>query len=127
MVSSLHTYTEQFYEVFPYYLSIGMSADDFWNGDPTLAKYYRRADEIRKERENERLWLQGMYVYEAISDLAPILHAFAKRGTHAKPYPSEPYSLTRKERKEADERKAKQVYDKGMRMMEYWMNKAKSS
>ena len=63
---------------------MGMSPDDYWHGDPALLKAYRKMDEIRRERENEMLWLQGMYIYEAIGDLAPILHAFAKKGTDAR-------------------------------------------
>ena len=62
----LFTYTEKFYECFPYYLSIGMTPEQYWDGDPTLTKYYRKADEIKKERLNEELWLQGMYIYEAL-------------------------------------------------------------
>ena len=32
------TYTEEFYEAFPFYLSIGMTADEFWNQDCLLTK-----------------------------------------------------------------------------------------
>ena len=75
------TYTERFYEQFPYYLSIGMTPDQYWDGDPALVKYYRKADELKWERKNQELWLQGMYFYEAICDASPVLHAFAKKGT----------------------------------------------
>lgn len=91
------TYTEQFYEVFPYYLSIGMTADEFWNQDCTLTKYYRKAHTMQLDRKNEELWLQGLYIYEALCDVSPILHAFAKPGTKPQPYPNEPYPRTEKE------------------------------
>ena len=42
-------------------------------------KSYRKAEELRKERVNQEMWLQGMYIYDAISRLSPILRAFAKR------------------------------------------------
>ena len=32
------------------------------------------------------MWLQGMYIYDAISRLSPILRAFAKKGPKAQPY-----------------------------------------
>lgn len=115
------TYTEQFYEVFPYYLSIGMTAEQFWDGDATLTKYYRRADEIRTERKNQELWLQGLYVYEALCDVAPIMHAMAKKGTKARPYPEQPYSITEKQRKREKEEQERRVADKGRMFMERLM------
>lgn len=93
----LKTYTECFYEVFPFYLSIGMTTDEFWNQDCMLTKYYRKAHEIRQDRKNEELWLQGLYIYEALCDVSPILHAFAKQNTKPEPYPTEPYPRTKKE------------------------------
>lgn len=90
----------------PYYLSIGMTPEQFWDGDCMLTKYYRKADEIKRERKNQELWLQGAYIYEAIYDLVPVLHAFAKKNAKALPYPSEPYALTVKENRDKKERTA---------------------
>ena len=118
------TYTEQFYEVLPYYLSIGMTYEQFWDGDPHLAKYYRQADEIRTERKNQELWLQGLYVYEALCDVAPILQAMAKKGTKARPYPEQPYAITEKQRKRELEEKERKVAEKGKRMMEMFMKQS---
>ena len=115
------TYTEQFYEVFPYYLSIGMTYDQFWNDDVNLAKYYRQADELRIERKNQELWLQGLYIYEALCDTAPILQAFAKKGTKARPYTEQPYPITERQRRQELEEKERKVADKGKRMMEMFM------
>lgn len=111
------TYTEQFYEVFPYYLSIGMSAEQFWDGDCTLAKYYRKAEEIRRERHNQECWLQGLYVYEAICDVSPVLHAFAKKGAKPHPYTTTPYALTEKQRDKEAEAKEIKSYEKGRDFM----------
>ena len=123
--SSFLTYTEQFYEVFPYYLSIGMTYDQFWNDDPALARYYRQADEIKVERKNQELWLQGLYVYEALCDVAPILHAMAKKGTKAQPYPEKPYAITERQRRREAEEKERKVAMKGKRMMEMLMRARK--
>lgn len=89
----LHTYSEKFNDVFPYYLSIGMTYEQFWNMDCTLVRHYNKAAQIRREMKNQELWLQGMYVYEALCDVAPIFHAFAKKGTKPVPFRSEPYEL----------------------------------
>lgn len=86
------TYTAQFEQVFPYYLAIGMTPEQFWDGDSTLAEAYRKAFSIRQELQNQQAWLQGMYVYEAICDVAPILRALSK-ATKPQPYSKQPYTL----------------------------------
>ena len=116
------TYTERFYEVFPYYLSIGMTPEQFWEGDCTLVKYYRQADELRNERRNQELWLQGMYFYEAICDVSPILHAFAKKGSKPHPYPSKPYAISEKQIREERREKEQKLAEKGKRFMEALMH-----
>ena len=86
-----------------------------------LTKYFRKADEIKLERMNQQLWLQGMYIYEAICDASPILHSFAKRGTKPHPYTDKPYPLTDKQRKRDVVSKEKAVADKGKKFMEAFM------
>ena len=115
------TYTERFYELFPYYLAIGMTPEQYWEGDPALAKYYRKADERKLERQNQALWLQGMYIYEAICDVSPILQAFAKKGSKPFPYTDKPYPLNDKQRKRDKVEKEKAVSDKGKKFMEAFM------
>ena len=118
-----NSYTSTFYEVFPYYLSIGMTYEQYWDGDPILPKYYRQADELRQKRKNQELWLQGMYFYEALCDVAPVLQAFAKKGTKPAPYPDHPYSLTTKEREAELERQQQREREKARRYMEGQMAK----
>lgn len=115
---SSFTYTEKFYELFPYYLAIGMTYEQYWDSDCTLVKYYRKAEELRNEKKNQELWLQGMYIYEALCDVSPILHAFAKKGTKPSPYPHKPYSLTAKQMKNEEEEKQRKLVEKGKRFME---------
>ena len=114
-----------FEEALPYYISIGMSPEQFWEGDPDLCIYYRKADELRLERENMKLWLQGHYIYEALCDVAPIYHTFAKRGTKPVPYPKEPYTITRRMAKEREESHDKAVALKGKNMFEKFMRQQK--
>ncbi len=111
------TYTECFYEHFPFYLSIGMSYDQYWNEDSTLVKYYRKAQEYKSKRKNEELYLQGRYIYDALLAVSPILHAFAKAGTTAYPYLKYPYPLTEKEVKLLKEREERERFDKMKKMM----------
>ena len=91
--------TEIFEEVFPCYLAIGMTADQFWEGDPWLAKAYRRADEIRRRRINEELWLSGMYTADALA--STVGNMFSKKKYK---YPTEPRPITMIEIEQRKER-----------------------
>jgi hypothetical protein len=103
-----------------------MTYDQFWNDDPTLVIHYRKAAEMQIERKNQELWLQGLYIYEALCDVAPILQAMAKKGTKARPYSEKPYAITEKQRRREIEEKERRVADKGKRMMEMLMKRSKS-
>ena len=118
---SSFTYTQKFYEAFPYYLSIGMTYEQYWEGDCTLTIYYRKAEELRNKKRNEELWLQGAYIYEALIDVAPILHSFAKKGTKPTPYTTTPYPITSKDLKRIEEEKERKIAEKGKRNMEALM------
>lgn len=88
-------------------MSIGMSYDDFWDNDVNMVRAYRKAQDLRDKRRNQELWLQGMYIYEALCDVSPIFHAFAKKGTKPIQYVKEPYPLTNEEVREREERESK--------------------
>ena len=113
-----NSYTTSFYDQFPYYLAIGMTPEQYWDGDASLARHYRKADEIKRQRRNEELWLQGMYIYEALCDVSPIFHAFAKKGTKAKPYSDHPYALTTQEREKEQKVREQQEREKARKYME---------
>lgn len=96
------TYTEIFKEVFPFYLSIGMTYDEFYLQDVELTKFYRQAYEIKEDRHNSHIWLQGMYIYDAIS--TSLYNVFCRKsGQQAASYPSKPYPLTDKQKGEDQE------------------------
>lgn len=94
-------------------MSIGMSYDEFWNQDVALVGVYRKADELRQRRQNQMAWLQGMYIYQALCDVSPIFHAFAKKGTKPQPYVEEPYPITAAE---IEERRIRDLRKKEARM-----------
>lgn len=89
----LLAYTPKFYELFPYYLSIGMTYEQYWEQDCELVKYYREAAEIKQKLKNQDAWLQGAYFYEALVDASPILRSFVKKGTKPVPYRDSPFDL----------------------------------
>jgi len=83
-------------------MAIGMSYDEFWNGDPSLAKDYRAAEKRRNRARNNWAHLQGLYFYDALLCASPIFHAFAKNGTKPHPYTEDAYPLTIQEQKERE-------------------------
>lgn len=78
---------------------------------------------MKQQRRNQELWLQGAYFYEALTDVAPVLHAFAKKGTKATPYVSEPFALTDKEVRERRKREERLRYDKQKAKIAAWAAK----
>jgi hypothetical protein len=73
-----------------------MSWNDFWNGDPQIARYYREAYELQQENADYIAWLSGAYVYEALCAVSPVMRAFAKSGTKPSQYVDQPYTQKNK-------------------------------
>ena len=111
-----------FRKAFPAYLAMGMSYHEYWEMDSTLVIAYREAEEIKNEKRNQELWLQGMYIYEALCDVAPILRPFGKKGTRANKYSEKPYVVSEKARKKEQKAKERKVYDTGLTRMKMLMN-----
>lgn len=112
------SYTESFYKVFPYYLSIGMTYDQYWNEDSTLVIYYREAEELRLEKQNQLAWLQGMYIYDAIGRISPALNPAVKKGVKPQPYIENPYPITDRSKEEVQKQKEKNEAMKAKNFME---------
>lgn len=97
-----------------------MTYDQYWNDDCELVVYYRKANELKNARKNQELWLQGMYIYEALCCVSPVLHAFAKRGTKPHPYRDKPYPISAEEIKEHKEAMEKAKRKKAMAAFMTW-------
>ena len=87
-------------------MSIGMTYDEFWNQDVTLVGVYRKADELRRRRQNDVLWMQGLYIRDAL--LSTVGNMFSGKSATPIEYPKEPYPITAAqvaEREEAENRR----------------------
>lgn len=85
---------------------MGMSYEQFWEGPPSLAIAYRKAYKLKLEIDNEKAWLQGLYVYDAFA--VCLANVFRKKGSQVKSYLEKPidiFPLTEREKKrrEAEE------------------------
>lgn len=89
-----------FEDTFPTYLAMGMTYAQYWESDPHLVAYYRKAYRLKRQTENEQAWLQGIYFYDAFS--VSLANAFAKRGAKKQNYieaPIDIFPLTQLEKK----------------------------
>lgn len=89
---------KEFEKICPYFISIGMTYEQFWYEDASIAKVYQEAFEIKEKREAIKnkwtIWEQGLYVYEALCNVSPILRPFSKVKKPL-PYPEKPYEIDR--------------------------------
>lgn len=96
----------------PYYMSLGVSYDEYWHGDYTRLPYYRKAYALKREEKNQQLWLQGLYFRIAV------LSAF----TEDTKYPDEPLPITEDAFKEQEERRKQTEIDNARAYMEVAMH-----
>lgn len=108
---ALRPYTDLFNKEFPFYLSIGMSRQEYWEEDSLLVVAYREAERLRKERVNSEAHLQAFYIYEVIADFVPVLVSFPKKGARPKEFRNTPLDLNLRpkvtEEKPTEEQKEK--------------------
>jgi len=120
--SPLVSYKEIFTEHFPYYLSWGMTAGEYWNGDPALAIAYRKKHQYEMEERNHELWLQGLYLYEAMLCVSPVFHDFAKNPKPL-PYRDKPFPITQREAEERAEDTVERAKEQQKDVLISWMQR----
>lgn len=102
-----------------------MTHDEYWNGPANLPRVYRKAEELRREKVNSQLWIQGMYIYEALCDASPLFRSFGKGKVTAHPYAKEPYDIygtkARKTAKRTKRKTEKDNMEKGLAYMHKFM------
>lgn len=108
------TFTEQFEAQCPFYLSIGMTYDEFWYGSADRVIYYRKAYKMKQKRNNDLAWLNGRYVYDALKAIVPALRGLSKDPVEQ--YLEEPYPYTKED---VIEYKNKKMLEKAQKYREY--------
>lgn len=109
------TISQIFRDAFPHYMVMGMSAEEFWDGEPWLVKAYRKAYRIRVENEAKasdlNAWRIGQYIRSALASTPIVVNGFAPKGHTMQPYPEKPLTIQAEEQKQ-EEAKKKQEEDK---------------
>lgn len=106
--------------MFPQYLAMGMTHDEYYKQDCELVIAYRKAEKMKRIRANEDMWLQGLYVYQAVTRVAPLLIPFAKN-PQAEPYLKEPIPMYEEEQTEQAKESAVEN-DRGIAYMKAMTN-----
>lgn len=99
----------------PWYMSIGMTYDEYWNGEGEMCEDYRHAHEYRQIEQNKMMWIQGLYIHDAFAVV--LSNAFSKRGSTPKRYTEAPYPINSKMVKDEKDRKAKEAMARILGMM----------
>ena len=114
------TGAEIFDEMFPFYLSIGMSPAEYWDGDNDLPRYFRKAYLLKQEQQNQMAWLQGLYIYQALN--ATLSQAFAGKGKQGTPYLEKPIDFHNKT-EDVPRELTPDEEEKQAKLAEVWMNR----
>ena len=75
----------------PAALSIGVDYDVFWRLNPRLLSAFVDADRMRKRELELQMYVQGRYVYDAVS--LALANGFRKKGTQPVDWIEEPYRI----------------------------------
>lgn len=65
-----------------------MTPEQYWEGDVWLAADYFRASQLAAQRKSEEMWLQGLYIYDAVA--VAVGNVMRKKGTKHSKYMEEP-------------------------------------
>lgn len=117
-------FTDVFEELCPYFMSIGVSYDDFWNGEFEITKFALKADEYTQRRKNSEFWLNSIYIFRAILDAAPAYKEFSNQNETISYSVKEPFPLSKKE---IEKQAEKEKEEKMNRIKDYMISFAKQN
>ena len=106
-------YGDTFDEFLPHYLAMGMTYDEFWDGEYGTKHACRKAYQIRIENE-QRLadrnnWYMGQYILSVLQAIPLLVAGLNVKNTSNLPkYPEKPFFDQFEERKKEETRKQKE-------------------
>ena len=97
--------SEAFRKVFPRYLAIGMSYEEYWEKESWLVKSYREAQKEKRTEKDYYAWLNGIYVLKALQTGVPvILNGIAKQVVTLPEFPDRPIDFSENRKKEQEKK-----------------------
>lgn len=115
------SYGDIFDELFPHYLLMGMTPEQYWDGESSLKKAYRKAYQLRMDIEQKiadrNNWYLGQYVIAVLQSVPLLVGGLnVKPSTQLPQYPKEPFLYTMEAEKKKEVRQ-KQEKDQMMLAM----------
>ncbi len=77
-------------EYFEYALTIGLTVDEYWFGDPSLIYHFERAYENKYKLKEQQMWLMGVYIQQAVSSVPLNVNGFIEKQSQLNKYPNCP-------------------------------------
>ena len=107
------SYGDIFDELFPHYLLMGMTPEQYWDGESSLKPAYRKAYQLRMENEqriaDRNNWYMGQYIMAAIQAVPLVVPGVnMKKGADLPEYPDKPFLEKYEEQKKETVRKQKE-------------------
>jgi len=94
--TATRSYGDIFDELCPHYLCMGMTAEQYWDGESELKKFYRKAYMLRVENEartaDRNNWYMGQYMIHVLQCVPLLVGGLnVKSGTSLPEYPDKPF------------------------------------
>ena len=109
--TSPYPYGDIFDELFPHYLLMGMTPEQYWDGESSLKRAFREAYRMRMENEQKLAdrnnWYMGQYIM-CVLQCVPLLVGGlnVKPSTELPEYPDKPFlEKAEAEKRETDRKK----------------------
>lgn len=114
-------YGDTFDAMLPHYMAMGMSYEQYWDGEYGIRKAYREAYKIRMENEQRvsdvNNWYMGQYIRVALQSVQLVVAAGLMKNTPTLPdYPDEPF-LQKAEKTKTEEAKKQHEEDQSKMAM----------
>ena len=103
-------YGDIFDQLFPQFLVMGMSPEEYWDGESSLKAAYRKAYEIRMENEQRMAdrnnWYMAQYIINVLQCVPLLVGGLNVKNTTKLPdFPDKPYFEKFEEQKKAETQK----------------------
>ena len=105
-------YGDIFDKVLPSYMAMGMTYDQFWDGEVGMKTAYRKAYAERIEQEqriaDRNNWYLGQYMMSALAAVPLLVNGFVPKGAKAQDYPDKPFFDKFDENRKEEDRKKRE-------------------
>ena len=92
------------------YMLFGMTYEQYWDGDVSAHKAFKKYYKLRAKKRNEEMWIQGMYFYEALCNASSLFRGM--KPSRPQKFRDKPYDIFEEDRKRREEEEQKAKYER---------------